>query len=130
MDKKDFWCIVIISLVIAVVVFFIMGQITGQATSGGQAQCRDRIDNDGDNKTDYPADSGCSSKNDNGEASCVSGSTTCGMGACWRQSTCVNDAVSCISGTPSTEICDGVDNDCDGLLNEGGVCGNQTNQTG
>ena len=129
MNSKDFWKVVLISLVVAVLVSLVIGQITGGVTRAGLKQCRDKVDNDGDGKIDYPADSGCSNRNDPTEASCVSGSTTCGIGACLRTSTCVSDSVSCTPGSPTTEVCDGIDNDCDGLRDEGGVCGNGTGNT-
>lgn len=52
---------------VAIDVFF---PLTGQLMAGGGSdpECSDGIDNDGDNKTDYPADEGCSSKDDVSEA--------------------------------------------------------------
>ncbi|MDF1553914.1 MAG: MopE-related protein [Deferrisomatales bacterium] len=56
--------------------------------------------------------------------------TTCGTGECAAtgMTTCT-DVVgqpligdSCAPGTPSAEICDQLDNDCDGAVDEGGVC--------
>ncbi len=48
--------------------------------------------------------------------------TTCGVGACVRsgQSTCTNGQMvnSCTPGTPSAEVCDSQDNDCDGSTDE------------
>lgn len=44
------------------------------ATSSAQAakpQCMDRVDNDGDGKIDYPADPGCTAKNDQSEIDVV-----------------------------------------------------------
>jgi len=50
----------------------------------------------------------------------VSGPTTCGLGACAATGTtsCVAGVVvsSCMPGSPSPEICDGIDNDCDGVI--------------
>ena len=63
-----------------------------------------------------------SSNSDNTEASCVPGSTTCGMGACQRLSSCANDQVSCTPGSPPTETCNNIDDDCDGSVDEGNVC--------
>jgi hypothetical protein len=54
--------------------------------------------------------------------------TTCGVGACAAtgSTSCVNGqtvVVPCTPGTPSPEVCDGVDNDCNGLIDDGDVCG-------
>ncbi len=50
----------------------------------------------------------------------VSQSTTCGVGACASTGTNVCQAGalvdSCRPGLPSAEVCDGIDNDCDGLV--------------
>ncbi len=129
MDKSGKLAIaVIILIVIVAAAFFVGGNLTGRAITN--TQCSDRIDNDGDGKCDYGTkgpscrdgsrrgDTGCSSNSDNSEASCVSVSTTCGVGACQRTSTCVNDQVSCTPGIPSAETCNGIDDDCDGVIDE------------
>ena len=114
---------------VVVIAFGSYVQLTGKAVSA--TQCNDRIDNDGDGKCDYGTsgrsctdgstrgDTGCSSKSDNTEASCVAGSTTCGVGACQRTSTCVNDAVSCTPGIPINETCNSVDDNCNGAIDDG-----------
>jgi hypothetical protein len=61
----------------------------------------------------------------------VSTPTSCGVGACAAagSTSCVAGVVqnSCVAGTPGTETCDEDDNDCDGLVYEGGVCDECTN---
>ena len=48
------------------------------------------------------------------------GTVTCGVGACLRTvSRCVDgQEQECVPGAPSAEICDGLDNDCDGEVDE------------
>ncbi|MBW2981830.1 right-handed parallel beta-helix repeat-containing protein [Candidatus Woesearchaeota archaeon] len=52
--------------------------------------------------------------------------TTCGLGECAAtgQNICQAGSIvdTCTPGTPSAEICDGLDNDCDGQVDEDGVC--------
>lgn len=52
------------------------------------------------------------------------GSVSCGTGACRRTvQECVNgEPQQCVPGTPSAEICDGIDNDCNGSIDEGATC--------
>jgi len=51
---------------------------------------------------------------------------TCGVGACERVGYrhCVDGAIidDCVPGAPSVEVCDGEDNNCDGLVDDGAVC--------
>ncbi|MFM9948994.1 MAG: MopE-related protein [Saprospiraceae bacterium] len=71
----------------------------------------DGFDNDCDGQTD--------------EGFNIGMSCTVGVGVCARTGTivCVNGQAVCNAapGTPSTEICDGFDNDCDGTADEGVV---------
>jgi len=76
------------------------------------AQCFDGSDNDGDGATDC-ADTGC--------AGATGGATTnCGVGACARTGnyTCTGGvAVSnCTPGTGTAEVCNSVDDNCDGTV--------------
>ena len=120
--------IISIILVVSTGIFALSGGAVRQSPSN--TECSDRIDNDGDGYCDYSGlrrncrdgsikgDSGCSGSSDNTEASCVEGTTTCGTGACQRSSTCSNDQVVCTPGSPSTEVCDSIDNDCDGVVDD------------
>ena len=49
--------------------------------------------------------------------------SSCGTGACARSAgtVCTNGAIQylCTPGTPVAEVCDGVDNDCNGLVDDG-----------
>jgi hypothetical protein len=62
-------------------------------------------------------DDNCSGAADEGY---VSQPTTCGVGACARTgaTSCVNGSVinSCTPGAPSTEVCNGIDDNCDGTI--------------
>ena len=67
-------------------------------------------------------DNNCNGQTDEGY---VGSATTCGVGACARTgvTTCVAGAVgdSCAPGTPQTEVCNGVDDNCNGQTDEGYV---------
>jgi hypothetical protein len=57
------------------------------------------------------------------------------MGACerWGQWICAADGLSLVCsaepGPPTEEICNGIDDDCDGLVDEGALCPPVTNGT-
>jgi len=59
----------------------------------------------------------------------VSYATECGVGACADNGIleCIggSEADSCTPGTPTAEVCNGIDDDCDGSVDEG-VCDTQT----
>jgi hypothetical protein len=44
--------------------------------------------------------------------------TTCGQGICAAAGSCVAGVDSCAGGTPQTEVCDGVDDDCNGQVDD------------
>ncbi|PYQ14041.1 MAG: hypothetical protein DMH00_02805 [Acidobacteria bacterium] len=53
----------------------------------------------------------------------ITSQSTCGVGACQRTvDTCVNGVPQpCVPGTPTPEVCNGIDDDCDGLVDESRV---------
>ena len=67
----------------------------------------DELDNDCDGTTDEG--------NPGGGASCSTGQP----GACDAGTeTCQGGTLVCVADTPSAEVCDGIDNDCDGTVDE------------
>ncbi len=145
------------------------GQMVGSCTPGqpttegpfGNPTCSDATDNDCDGATDAAdsdcvqqcvpsqevcdgVDNDCDGQIDNGIAAVP---TTCGVGACQAsgQATCQGGLMvdSCTAGSPSAEVCNGIDDNCDGTVDNGiapvpttcgvGVCartGQQTCQNG
>jgi hypothetical protein len=70
-------------------------------------------------------DDNCDGIIDNGNF----GVWTCGLGQCERNiSRCQNgfitqaNASGCVPGTPVAEVCNGLDDDCDGVIDNGDVC--------
>jgi len=105
----------------------------GYSIEGGQCGPIDCDDSDLDI---HPgATEVCDSKDNDCDAGTQDGSdeawylqpTSCGVGECAAagQWICQNGVQvdTCTPGTPTAEICDGKDNDCDGEVDEGGVCG-------
>jgi hypothetical protein len=88
-----------------------------------------------------PTPNTCTDKTPGQCTNVTGGSQTCGVGACARTvDRCADGALAqCVPGAPSAEICDGIDNDCDGKTdaadenlvlvpcdNQKGVCAGST----
>jgi hypothetical protein len=101
----------------------------GECASTGQLICVDGGTVDtcqpgsptGDDTDCDGKDDDCDGTPDDGY---VSEPTQCGIGACADEgsTSCVNGEVidDCAPGDPSQEICDGIDNDCDEIVDNGG----------
>jgi len=67
-------------------------------------------------------DDDCDGQTDEGLAT-----VTCGLGACQRTVPgCVDgidSAIACVAGTPTAETCNGIDDNCDGTIDEGFATG-------
>jgi hypothetical protein len=90
--------------------------------------CSNLIDDDMDGLIDFPNDPGCQDPMDNDEynpAQCVNGATQpCGAqdgGFCAGMRSCANGVWgTCLgAGMPAMETCNSVDEDCDGLVDDG-----------
>ncbi len=95
---------------------------------GYGAGCNAGSDCNDSNAAIHPgvADNTCNNIDENCSGAADEGyvpDTTCGIGACLTNntpSTCVNGIETlCVPGTPAPEVCDGIDNNCDGSVDEG-----------
>jgi N-acetylneuraminic acid mutarotase len=79
----------------------------------------DGLDNDCDGQTDEGNPGGGGTCSAGGQGVCATGTLQCTGGS-----------VQCVPNVPSTEVCDGLDNDCDGQTDEGNPGGGGTCATG
>lgn len=87
------------------------GACTGQVVPGAEL-CGDVLDNN----CNGAINEGCT-------GSCTVGvPLTCGVGACLRSVACLTGLETCTPGSASTEVCNGVDDNCDGATDNGAIC--------
>ena len=121
----------------------------GECLNGGLRECANGEELTSCTPLDPSPDEDCNSKDDDCDGfvdeGYVASMTTCGVGVCERQGqqACTASGVqnNCVEGSPTgpDTSCDGVDQDCDGSVDEGyvgpevvcglGVCENQTRAT-
>ncbi len=109
--------LLVAALLVGIVFALAVASLTGDTAARALQQCRDGIDNDQDTKTDYPADPGCSSRNDNSEL----GTLQCDNGVNDDNDGLIDypDDPGCTSPSDNNELgtvqCDdNIDNDADG----------------
>lgn len=93
-------------------------QGTGFGACAGQVlpvaeSCGDQVDNN----CNGAVNEGCAAP------TCTVGvPLTCGVGACFRSVACTTGFETCTPGQPSTEVCNNVDDNCDGATDNGAFC--------
>jgi N-acetylneuraminic acid mutarotase len=115
---------------------FYFGQLVDNDNDGfaPPADCNDNDDqiNPGAPELCDTIDNDCDGQVDEGT---VGSGGTCnggpGPGVCaFGTLQCITGSIQCVLNTPSTEICDGLDNDCDGAVDENNPGGGATCSTG
>ena len=86
----------------------------GCQAGGATAQCKDGIDNDGDGKVDFPADTGCASADDNNEFQ--NSDYACEPRLIYSTTTVYEQCTTEGGVTIVTQCSDGFDNDGDGMI--------------
>ncbi len=102
-----------------------VGVCLNQATCSAQGQACAPLAPLGDDQTCNGDDDDCDGRTDEAYQSDV----ICGLGACLRTQTCQNRVESCVAGMPITaddRTCDGIDDNCNGFVDEN--CANNTLQ--
>jgi hypothetical protein len=89
--------------------------LTADQCPGVDTECQRRVCNGG----------ACGVENLPGEM------VICGVGACQQtvQSCVDGQPQECVQGQPTTEVCNGIDDDCNGLVDDGAVCPDIANGT-